>query len=478
MSKTIFEKTEKNQKAYSLPKNENEFSHFAPPTDCLRKSPLSLPEVSELNLTRHFCDLASKNMSIDTVFYPLGSCTMKFNPRINEWAAALPGFTKTHPLAPSEMVQGNLKIIFELIEMLCDLCGMQAGTLAPNAGAQGEFTGIKMIAQYHLSRQDRERCEFLIPDDAHGTNPASVAMSGFQAIPIKINHEGNLDLEDLKSHLSRKTAGLMLTNPNTLGLFSSNILEITHAVHQAGGLLYYDGANLNALLNIARPGDMGFDVMHLNLHKTFSTPHGGGGPGSGPVLCHEKLKDFLPIPKIEKKENRFEIRNSAHLSIGRISTFFGNFSVFLRAYLYIKLHGKFGLRKISEAAVLNANYLKAKLASLFTLPFKKPCMHEFVIQTDNYPKIRALDIAKRILDFGVHAPTIYFPLIIKESMLIEPTESESKQTLDHFVQIMETIVKEIDEDPSLLFNAPQNLAVSRLNEVEAAKHPILKVTNS
>jgi glycine dehydrogenase subunit 2 len=435
-----------------------------------------LPEVSELDLTRHFSELADKNMGIDTNFYPLGSCTMKLNPRINEYCASLPGFVRTHPLASDERVQGNLQIIYDLIEMLGAVCGMQAGSLVPCAGAQGEFTGIRMIAAYHQSRGDTERNELLIPDNAHGTNPATATMAGFKTIPIRSNAQGDIDLEHLKSLVSPRTAGLMLTNPNTLGLFSSVIQEVAAIVHEAGGLLYYDGANLNAILNIVRPGDMGFDVMHINLHKTFSTPHGGGGPGSGPVFCNEKLKDFLPVPRVEKRKERFQVIWEAPKSIGQVAAFHGNFAIYLRAYLYAKLHGHFGLRRIAEAAVVNANYLKSKIGSCFTVPYTQPCMHEFVVQADNYLEkgIRALDIAKRLLDFGFHAPTVYFPLIVKEAMLIEPTETESKATLDAFIEAIGQIVEEIKQHPQFVQEAPHLQPVSRLDEVQAAKKPVLK----
>ena len=474
--KTIYEKSQVGQHAYSLPNNPAIFKTFHPPQALLRKSILHFPEISELDLTRHFSNLAERNMGIDTNFYPLGSCTMKLNPRINEYCAYLPGFTRTHPLASDDHVQGNLQVIYELIEMLCTLCGMQAGTLASNAGAQGEFIGARMIAAYHLQRGDPKRDELLIPDNAHGTNPATATMAGFKTIPIRTNEKGDLDLDDLKKLVSSKTAGLMLTNPNTLGLFSSAIQDITKIVHDAGGLLYYDGANLNAILNIVKIGDMGFDVMHLNLHKTFSTPHGGGGPGSGPVLCNDLLKPFLPVPCIEKTHDRYAVKWQAKNSIGQMVSFHGNFGIYLRAYVYCKLHGNYGLRRISEIAVLNANYLKTRIAKFFTIPFPQYCMHEFVVQADNYMDrgIRALDIAKRLLDYGVYAPTIYFPLIVKEAMLIEPTESESKATLDRFIEIIETIVNEIHQDPSLVKNAPLLQSVSRLDEVRAAKFPILK----
>lgn len=478
MSKTAFEKTQKGQHAYSMPRESSEWQHYMPPQQLLRKTSIGLPEISEIDLTRHFSKLAQRNMGIDTNFYPLGSCTMKLNPRVNEWSANLPGFARTHPLAPDESVQGNLQIIWELIENLCKLSGMIAGTLLPNAGAQGEYVGIRLISAYHQKRGDFNRDEILIPDNAHGTNPATAAIAGFKTVPIKTNETGDMDLADLQKLVSERTAGLMLTNPNTLGLFSPVILEISKIIHKSGGLLYYDGANLNPILNIARPGDMGFDVMHVNLHKTFSTPHGGGGPGSGPVLCNDRLKEFLPLPRIENIKGKFHVVWKDKGSIGNVASFHGNFGIYLRAYLYFKLHGYFGLRRIGEQSVLNANYLKHCLSKLFTVPFKQPCMHEFVIQADNYLDrgVKAYDIAKRLLDYGIHAPTVYFPLIIKECMLIEPTESESKATLDNFIAVMEKIVKEIKESPELVLKAPHTQPVSRLDEVRAAKQPILKHT--
>ncbi len=473
---SIFDQSQKGQHACSLPHEAPEFLDYYPPAQLLREDPLLLPEVSEIDLTRHFTRLSQKNMCIDTNFYPLGSCTMKLNPRVNEWCATLPGFTRTHPFAPEETVQGNLALIYELIHTLCHLTGMDAGTLTPNAGAQGEFVGLRLIDAYHKQRQDFKRTEILIPDNAHGTNPASAAMAGFTVIPIRSNALGDMDLDHLRSQLSDRTAGLMLTNPNTLGLFSPLITTVADIVHAAGGLLYYDGANLNPILNIVRPGDMGFDVMHLNLHKTFSTPHGGGGPGSGPVLCKEILKPFLPTPGIEKEGENYKVIWLNYLSVGQVSSFHGNFAIYLRAYLYIKLHGHFGLRRIAEISVLNANYLKEKLSQFFTVPYHQHCMHEFVIQADNYldKGVKALDIAKRLLDFGVHAPTIYFPLIVKECMLIEPTESESKATLDRFVDILGQIIEEIQRDPEIVKTAPHTLPVSRLDEARAARHPVLR----
>lgn len=480
MSQTVFEKSQPGQHAYSLPEDAVEFQSFLPNPELLRKSDIPLPELSEIDLTRHFADLAYRNVGIDNQFYPLGSCTMKLNPRVNEWCATLPAFVRTHPLAPDDTVQGNLHMMADLIKLLCSICGMQAGSLLPCAGAHGEYTGIKMIAAYHQQRNDLQRTEILIPDNAHGTNPATASMAGFTTVSIRTDSVGDLDLDHLKQSVSNRTAGLMLTNPNTLGLFSPKINEITDIVHKIGGLLYYDGANLNAILNIVRPGDMGFDVMHINLHKTFSTPHGGGGPGSGPILCNEKLKPFLPLPRVEKKHERYRLVWDDANSIGKICSFNGNFAIYLRAYLYAKLHGNYGLRRIAENAVLNANYLKMRLAPFFTIPYPQPCMHEFVVQADNYldKNVRALDIAKRLLDYGVHAPTIYFPLIIKECMLIEPTESESKATLDSFVEIIRQIVEEIKANPELVCTAPHTTSVSRLNEAQAARNPILKASKS
>lgn len=477
MTKTIFEKSQKGQRAYSLPRGNSAFAEFTPPQELLRTDPLPLPEISEIDLTRHFCEMASRNMGIDTHFYPLGSCTMKFNPRVNELCAAFHGFTQTHPFAPDSLIQGNLQLIVELLEMLCEVCGMTAGTLLPNAGAQGEFVGIKMIAAYHAKRGDTHRTDILIPDNAHGTNPATAAMAGYTIHSIRTDERGDLDIAHLKELLSDNTAGLMMTNPNTLGLFSPKILEIAQIIHAHGGLLYYDGANLNPILNIVRPGDMGFDVMHINLHKTFSTPHGGGGPGSGPVLCNDKLKEFLPVPKVERApDGKFTTTWNDPASIGAIASFHGNFAIYLRAYLYAKLHGHFGLRRIGEIAVLNANYLKKHIGKYLTVPYPQPCMHEFVVQADNYMGVgvRALDIAKRLLDYNVHAPTVYFPLIVKECLLIEPTESESKATLDHFIECIHKIVEEIQTNPELVKTAPHTKPVTRLDEVTAAKNPILK----
>lgn len=475
--RTIYEKSQAGQKAYSLPKSDKAWSSITPPKEHLRIEELWLPEISELDLTRHFSQLERLNMSIDTNFYPLGSCTMKLNPRITEYCASLPGFVNTHPLAPESSVEGNIILMYELMEYLKAICGMDAATLVPNAGAQGEFTGLRMIRAYLDAKGEYDRDEVLVPDNAHGTNPASAALAGYKTITIHTDpHSGDLDIENLKKALSKKTAALMLTNPNTLGIFSSKIVSIAKLVHDSGGLLYYDGANLNSILNIARPGDMGFDVMHINLHKTFSTPHGGGGPGGAPVLCREILKPFLPVPRIEKQEESITVIWNDQHSIGKIASFFGNFAILVRAYLYIKLHGHYGLRKIAKVAVVNANYLRFHISQYFTIPFNIFCMHEFVVQADNYLSegIKALDIAKRLLDYGIHAPTIYFPLIVRECMLIEPTESESKDTLDYFIKVMQAIVYEIHNTPDLILQAPHQFTHSRLDDVKAAKWLILK----
>lgn len=475
-ARTIFEKSQEAQRAYSLPRDEESFQDYLPDPELLRRKPLELPEISELDLTRHFSALARRNMGIDSNFYPLGSCTMKLNPRVNEWAASLPGFTRVHPLSPDEEAQGSLEVLYKMTRMLCEVCGFSDGSLVPNAGAQGEFAGIQMIAAYHAKHGETQRTEMLIPDNAHGTNPATAVMAGFTCVSIPSNENGDMDLDALRAAVSDRTAGLMLTNPNTLGLFSPVIGEIAAIIHEAGGLLFYDGANLNAILNVARPGDMGFDVMHINVHKTFSTPHGGGGPGAGPVLCNERLQEFLPVPRVIKDGDMYRTDWNAANAIGHIASFRGNFGICLRAYLYLILHGHYGLRRIAEIAVLNANYLKEGLKDIFTVPFPQPCMHEFVVQADRFMDkgVRALDIAKRLLDYGIHAPTVYFPLIIKECMLIEPAESESKDTLDRFLEVLRLVAKEAEEDPEFVKGAPYTQTCSRLDEVRAVRQPILK----
>ena len=442
---------------------------------------LPLPELAELDVIRHFTHLSSLNHSIDSGFYPLGSCTMKYNPRINEEVARLPGFARTHPLQPAETVQGNLAMMYQLQEWLKEIGGFAGISLQPAAGAHGEFVGVMVIRKYHVSRSDEKRTKMLIPDSAHGTNPASASMSGFESISIPSDDRGNIDLEALKAACDENTAGLMLTNPNTLGLFEENILEVTKIVHNAGGLVYGDGANMNALLGIVRPGELGIDVMHYNLHKTFSTPHGGGGPGSGPVGVAAKLVDFLPGPIIEiVEEGTPEIPPLYDLamppqSIGRVRAFHGQFSILVRAYTYISMHGPDGLRRVAEYAVLNANYLYTLLKDTYKVPYDRTCMHEFVAEGrwEDAPDIHALDIAKRLMDYKIHPPTNYFPLIVPEALMIEPTETENKQTLDEFAEVMIKIAEEARSDPEKLHNAPHNTPVGRLDEVKAARDLVL-----
>ncbi|MGA2975398.1 MAG: aminomethyl-transferring glycine dehydrogenase subunit GcvPB [Spirochaetia bacterium] len=448
--------------------------------DALRRSNLPLPEVSEVDVVRHYVRLSHLNYSVDEGLYPLGSCTMKYNPKVNEVAARLPGFAHLHPLQDPSTAQGAMALIWELQAMIAEIGGFHAVTLQPSAGAHGELTGTLIIRAYHAARGDAGRDRILVPDSAHGTNPASTTMAGMEAVEIPSDARGNVDLAQLKARLDGRVAGLMLTNPNTLGLFEENLLEITRLVHKAGGLVYGDGANFNAILGVARPGRMGIDVMHFNLHKTFSTPHGGGGPGSGAVGVGENLAEFLPGPVAAKigegREARYEWRTPSR-SIGRMKSFNGNFGVLVRAYTYIRMLGPEGLRAVAENAVLNANYLQARLKDTFPVPHAdRTCMHEFVAQGKlaSAPDIRALDISKRLIDHGFHPPTNYFPLIVPEALMIEPTETESKETLDRFIDAMQTIAKEAASHPELLHDAPHASPVRRLDEVKAAKE--LKVT--
>ena len=448
------------------------------------KDDLPLPEVSEIDLMRHYVHLSQLNHAVDTGFYPLGSCTMKFNPKVNEEAARLPGFTRTHPYQDYRTVQGNLRLMYELQEFLKEIGGFAAVSLQPAAGAHGEFTGILMMRAYHEERGDAKRIKVLIPDSAHGTNPASSAMSGYQVVEIKSDQRGNVDLEELRAHCDDTVVGLMLTNPNTLGLFEEHVLEVAELVHGCGGLVYGDGANMNALLGIARPGDLGFDVLHYNLHKTFSTPHGGGGPGSGPVGASERLAKYLPGPiavKTSEVSETSEVCARYRLempeaSIGRVKAFYGNFGVFIKAYTYIRILGAEGLRQVSEDAVLAANYLLARLKKAYPLPYDRTCKHEFVLsgRLPQAPDIHTLDIAKRLMDYGFHPPTIYFPLIVPEALMIEPTETENKETLDAFAEAMLKIAEEAQENPELLHQAPHTAPVTRLDEVRAARHPVLR----
>lgn len=442
---------------------------------------LGLPEISEVDVVRHFTRLSKLNYSIDVGMYPLGSCTMKYNPRINEKMARLNGFANTHPLQPSSTVQGNLQLMFELQEFLKEIGGFKAVSLQPAAGAHGELTGILVIMAYHHHRSDFNRNKILIPDSAHGTNPATSSMSGMNVVEIKSDSNGNIDLKALKAECDDTLVGLMLTNPNTLGLFDENVEDVVRLVHDAGGLIYGDGANMNALLGVLRPGDLGVDVMHYNLHKTFSTPHGGGGPGSGPIGVTEHLAEFLPDPVVGVIERDAENQPTQYgfihpkNSIGKVKSFNGHFGMMVRAYTYIRMHGADGLRSISEHAVLNANYLLSLLRETYHLAYDRICMHEFVVEgrwTDA-PDIHALDISKRMMDYGFHPPTNYFPLIVHEALMIEPTETESKQTLDSFADALKKIAVEAHENPELLKNAPHNTPVGRLDEVKAAKELVL-----
>lgn len=446
------------------------------PPALLRTHPPRLPELSELEVVRHFTDLSTKNFAIDNTFYPLGSCTMKYNPRAANTLASLPGYLNHHPLSNTTDSQGYLQTFYELQNRLADITGMAAVSLTTMAGAQGEFAGIAMIKAYHQEKLDHQRTDMLVPDAAHGTNPASATMCGFTVKEIPTTEEGDIDLATLKKTVGPKTAGIMLTNPSTLGVFERNILQVAQILHEAGGLLYYDGANLNAILGKYRPGDMGFDVIHLNLHKTFATPHGGGGPGSGPVAANKKLEKFLPTPIVGKTHNQYIwlTQKERPNSIGKLSGFMGNAGVLLRAYVYLCLLGKEGLSRVADYATLNANYLMAHLAQLgFTLAFpKRRASHEFIItlkSEKNKQGITAWDVGKRLLDYGFHAPTVYFPLLIPESLLIEPTETESKQELDRFINAMKNILREIQNEPNTVKNSPHTLPLARLDEVKAAR---------
>ena len=449
-----------------------------PRSDMIRNN-LNFPEVSESQLVRYFANLSQLNFSIDTNFYPLGSCTMKYNPKLHDEIASLPGFANIHPLQEEESVQGALKIMFDLQILLAEITGMDATSLAPLAGAEGELAGMLMIRQYHLSNGDINRTKVLIPDSAHGTNPASAKMAGFEVITLKSDNEGNTDLSDLENNLNEELAAVMLTIPSTLGIFDPNIVEICEKVHNSGGMVYGDGANLNALLGKVKLGEIGVDVVHSNLHKTFSTPHGGGGPGAGPVMVNKKLERFLPSPIVTKtNENNssfYKISNPEN-SIGKMGAFHGNFGVLLRAYVYISLLGKDGIAKISEDAVLNANYILNALKDVLDLPYDRTCMHEVVFSARNFKKkfgITALDIAKRLIDYGIHPPTMYFPLIVEEALMIEPTETETKDTLDYFIDVIKTIEEEANNNPDIIHAAPHNAGNTRLDEAKAAREPDL-----
>ena len=450
------------------------------PAAARRATPPALPELSEPEVVRHYVNLSHLNYSVDTGFYPLGSCTMKFNPKINEWAARLPGFAGLHPMAPDSTAQGTLQLLFELEELLAEISGMDAVTLQPAAGAHGELTGIMMIRAYHRSRGDTERQEVLVPDSSHGTNPATASMAGFRTITIPSAADGGVDLDAFRAALGPQTAAIMITNPSTLGLFEARIGELLEATHAAGALAYMDGANLNAILGRFKPGEAGFDVMHFNVHKTFSTPHGGGGPGAGPVGVREHLVPFLPSPRVVRAEGdgyRLEGPGERPLSIGRMRSFVGSTGVLVRAYAYIRAHGAAGLREVSDDAVLAANYLKARIGEAYDIPFDRACKHEFVASAANLKAVngvRTLDVAKRLIDKGYHPPTIYFPLTVEEAMLIEPTETETLETLDAFAEAMLEIAREAAEDPDLVKGAPHDAPVRRLDEAAAARQPNLR----
>lgn len=474
----IFEMSVPGRKAYSLPGLDVPFREVSSliPQKYLREKSLKLPEVSEVDAVRHFTGLSRMNHGVDSGFYPLGSCTMKYNPKVNEDIAKYSGFSRVHPYQPEETVQGCLQILYLLDKMLAEITGMDRVSLQPAAGAHGEMAGLMIIRKYHEHRGDTKRRKIIVPDSAHGTNPASAAVVGFEVVEVKSNLNGGVDIEALRAVMSDEIAGLMLTNPSTLGLFEKNILEIAEIIHGAGGLLYYDGANMNAIMGITRPGDMGFDVVHLNLHKTFSTPHGGGGPGSGPVGVKKELVPFLPQPVIEFTDNKYFLDYERQQSIGRVKLFYGNFAVIVKAFAYIRSLGPEGLRKASETAVLNANYIRAKLKEYYYLPYDEVCMHEVIFSAQKQKEygVSALDIAKRIIDFGYHPPTIYFPLIVKEALMIEPTETESKETMDEFIASMIQIAVEVKTNPEIAKASPCNTIVSRLDEANAARNPVLK----
>ena len=471
--KLIFEISKKDRIGYHYDKKD--YPEVKLPETLKRQIDLDLPEVSEFDVVRHYTNVSQKNFGVETGFYPLGSCTMKYNPKINDELATLPGFANIHPLQPTKTVQGILKIYYETQDMLAKISGLKAYSLNPFAGAHGELAGLMIIKAYHEKNKDFKRNLIIVPDSAHGTNPASATVCGFDTVEIKSNPDGTVNIEALKAVLSDRVAGLMLTNPNTAGVFEKDICEVSKLVHEAGGLLYYDGANLNALLGKAKPGDMGFDITHINLHKTFSTPHGGGGPGSGPVGVTEKLVEFLPNPIIDYQDGLYFFRDSKD-SIGSLGQFYGNASVYTRAYVYLLNYGREHIKDIGPLAVLNANYIKDSLKDLYDLPIDGHCMHEFVFDglKDQSTGIKTLDIAKRLLDYGVHAPTIYFPLIFSQSMMIEPTEVESKETLDHFISVMRNVAQEAIDQPDMVKTAPHTTLVRRLDEVKAARNPIVK----
>lgn len=471
--KLIFERSRPGARCELLPPCDVPAAEWTIP---LRATPPRLPELSEIDLSRHYTALAKEAHGVNDGFYPLGSCTMKYNPRINEEMAALPGFTGLHPLQPIETVQGALEVLSTAEELLCEITGMDAMSFQPAAGAHGEFTGLLLMKAYHDSRQDTARTKILVPDAAHGTNPASAAMAGYTVVSIPSNEKGCVNLDALRAAVGPDTAGLMLTNPNTVGLFDENILEITQIIHDAGGLCYYDGANLNAVMGIVRPGDMGFDVVHLNLHKTFSTPHGCGGPGAGPVGCREFLAPFLPVDQAVRQGDGFTLEQSM-ASIGRVKAFYGNFLVVVRALTYLLTLGREGIPEAAKNAVLNANYLMHLLKDRYQMAFTEGVMHEFVITLEEEKKqsgISAMDVAKAMLDYGIHPPTMYFPLIVNEALMVEPTETESRETLEEAAQILHEIIDRAHNEPEALHQSPKRTCIGRPDEVAAARQPRLR----
>lgn len=471
----IFEISKDGRKGYTLPDNQlSKYSVDDLPSSLLREEKAQLPEVSELDVVRHYTNVSNKNFGVETGFYPLGSCTMKYNPKMNDEIAGLPAFSSLHPLQSEDTIQGALEVYYKLAQSLSEISGLAEYTLNPYAGSHGELIGLMIMRQYHQIRGDLKRTKVIVPDSAHGTNPASAAVCGFDIVEVHSNKNGTISAKDLKPLLDDTVAGIMMTNPNTLGIFETEILEIANLVHEAGGLLYYDGANLNPLLGKCRPGDMGFDIMHINLHKTFSTPHGGGGPGSGPVGVSKALVDYLPNPRVKKDGDRYYIDNGDD-SLGSISGFLGNFSVYIRAYTYVLSLGKENLKNVGPLATLNANYIKESLKQYYYLPIEGICKHEFVFDglLDKSTGVTTLDIAKRLLDYGFHAPTVYFPLLFSQSIMIEPTETESLDTLDAFIEVMKKVAIEAKEDPDTVKNAPYTTPVRRLDETTAAKKPML-----
>lgn len=467
----IFELSHEGRKGYSLP--ENTFGNYELPLCARRKTEAELPQCDELTVVRHYTNHSENNFGVNNGFYPLGSCTMKYNPIVNEETAAMPGFAALHPLQPAETCQGALEAYYNMQKALSDITGLSEFTLNPFAGAHGELTGLMIIRAYHQHNEDHKRTKVLVPDSAHGTNPASASVCGLEVVEVRSTPDGLVDVDDLKTHLDDTIAAMMMTNPNTLGLFESEIPEIARLVHECGALMYYDGANLNPMLGACRPGDMGFDVMHINLHKTFSTPHGGGGPGSGPVGVGKGLEQFLPRPRVVKDGSEYKMDTEyAGISVGE---FLGNFATMLRAYTYILSLGKKNLPMVGPLATLNANYIKESLKDAYELPITGVCKHEFVFNglKDKSTGVTTMDVAKRLLDYGYHAPTIYFPLLFHEAMMIEPTENESIDTLDCFIDVMHRIAREAAETPDIVKTAPHNTPIGRVDDVLAAKHPIL-----